>query len=197
MEDGRVLAMLAILAVLSVKRVTGSRGVVRQGRGMKERGAGAMSKALRVDPVPDAKKLLLAAGRALYQDNPEYVEGGCGDVVHAIKAFADAVGLTGVEVEAGFATLRRKAEWVFDEDTGEEYKAIPESVWHAWLKVDGEIVDPTWHAVFGKAGAKYTVNMSVLDMLVCETDDAEMIQRHVETIRRILVEDGWDLTSKR
>ena len=136
------------------------------------------------------RKLVLAAARWLNEDDPEFVEGGCGDVSTVIADLFRLLDIPGVEVVSGIATRRAKAARVYDEEAGGYAVVEPEPVWHAWLVVDGETIDPTWSARFGRKGARYDVDMGVLDSLTCALEHTGW---RLDALYAGLVAAGWEL----
>jgi hypothetical protein len=125
--------------------------------------------------TPTKLRLARAAAQVMYEQDPEHHEGGCGDVSRDVKAFLDALGVPGVEIEAGHAESKRGRG----------------AVWHAWLRVDGEIVDPTWELVLGRKGIGYNVDMPVFGML--SECDLPMTRSNTESVHKRLREAGWEL----
>jgi GNAT superfamily N-acetyltransferase len=124
------------------------------------------------------RRLLYAAAEELHRHDAEVVEGGCGDVVTVLEAFARDVGMTGVEVRSGQARSKKGRPM------------LP----HAWLVIDGERFDPTWEIVLGQPGIRYDEDPAVLDMLVC--DPEWYVESYVPVIREALVERGVALPEK-
>jgi GNAT superfamily N-acetyltransferase len=124
------------------------------------------------------RRLLYAAAEELRRHDAEVVEGGCGDVVTILEAFAKDVGMSGVEVKSGQARSRKGRPM------------LP----HAWLTIDGERFDPTWEVVLGSPGIKYEEDPAVLDMLVC--DPEEYVEIYVPVVREALIERGITLPEK-
>lgn len=86
------------------------------------RGAGPR----RPNPSADAETLRAVrwAARWLHEDDPDWFEGGCGDVAVLLEAFARVRGMPGVHAVGGTAG------------------AADDPVPHAWLDVGGRRYDP-------------------------------------------------------
>ena len=82
---------------------------------------------------------LRQAARALSEDDWEWFEGGCADVSVVLAMGAERAGWKNVRVISGTAQVR---------------PGLPK-VFHAWLDVGGERLDPTWEVLFGKQGRNY------------------------------------------
>lgn len=141
-------------------------------------------------PPRGTREFLLAAAELLYEDDPEHFEGGCGDVTEALAGFAALLGLPGVVPEFGTAA---KAYRSWDEDLQAWEHHPARTVFHAWMRVDGRVLDPTWHVVFGRGGTKYQKVMAARDMLVCSMDEPWFRWSQYDLLHRGLLASGWPL----
>jgi hypothetical protein len=84
------------------------------------------------------RNLLSALCKALYEENPEHFEGGCGDVSSAIRKWVQETfpeAAERISIHAGTAVLKPEGKHT-----------------HVWLKLDGDIFDPIQEGI----GWEYT-----------------------------------------
>lgn len=94
-------------------------------------GALALASAARRGGQNDVLKKLKVAAVWLYEDDSEWVEGGCADVSGLLLDYAKAVRLEDVHVKSGWASRSANAK-----------KGFP----HVWMSVQGQHFDPVAYA---------------------------------------------------
>ena len=101
---------------------------------------------------------IMKAAKFLYEDDPDWFQGGCADVSIVIKMAAKQAGINGVQVVSGFA------------------RSAPDRaiVHHAWLEVGNIRMDPVWETLFGERGVAYQEEGgSFIDCFGVEEEDLD------------------------
>jgi len=101
----------------------------------------------------EALKLARDAAAFLYEEDPEWVEGGCSDVSEVISEFLRG---QGYEAKAIYGVAKRGRE---------------ESFYHAWMEVMGERFDPVlWVRGRKLSEYRYEVKPRVKAALACDIE---------------------------
>jgi hypothetical protein len=107
-------------------------------------------------PMSRQEQALDLASRAavfLYQEDPEFVEGGCSDVSEVLAAWLQK---RGFNVKVVYGTAHRRKQ---------------EPFMHAWLDVDGLRFDPVlWVQGFPVDKYVYRVDPGVASALLCDIE---------------------------
>ncbi len=105
----------------------------------------------------DTSSRIMKAAKFLYEDDPDWFQGGCADVSMVIEMAAKQAGLDRVRVVSGMAQSAPDRQMVR----------------HAWLEVGDRRVDPTWETIFGKQGISYEEESGSFNCFGVEEEDLD------------------------